>query len=323
MKRKKVWLIIFSLLIIPVLGIKIYFEIDNAIYNNKMEKLNNDNNLTVQIKTPVKHKTLKMEDYEIHYYVSGKSDKDAIVFLHPAFSDHRAFDQQIDFFSKSYRVITLDLIGHGLSAVNQSKDKIDASSQHIAKILEMEGFEKAHFVGVSIGSLIAQHVALNYPDKVKSLTALGGYNINKENKEVKKSQQSVNLGFIFRAIFSMKSFRKKTAEISCKSEKGQALFYQTTSHYNRKSFRVMQGLQKMVKNRKDVISQYPLLILAGEYDIDLAKKLAKAWHTETPQSKYMMIQDAGHCANIDKPLVFNILLKEFIDKVPNIQKPLE
>lgn len=95
----------------------------------------NNNELTVQIESSIEHKTLNLDGYEIHYYLSGKENNDPIVFLHPAFSDHRAFDLQIDHFSKDHRVITIDLIGHGLSKANRSTDKIDASSEHIRKFL--------------------------------------------------------------------------------------------------------------------------------------------------------------------------------------------
>jgi len=256
---------------------------------------------------------LYIDGYKIHYNVSGKENNDLIVFLHPAFSDHRAFDQQIDYFSKDYGVITIDLIGHGLSKANKSKDKIDVSSEHIRKILELEGYDRVNLVGVSMGSLIAQYFALKYPDKVKSLTALGGYDINKENKEVEKVQRASNLGLIFRAVFSIKSFRKKTAEITCITKKGQALFYETASFYERKSFLVMQGLQNVIKDRKNIKPNYPTLILTAEFDIELAKKLAKEWHTNLDNSEYFMIKDAGHCSNIDNPLEFNRLVKEFID----------
>ncbi len=273
-----------------------------------------NNETTVQIESSIEHKTLNMDGYEIHYNVSGKENNNAIVFLHPAFSNHRAFDQQIDYFSNDYRVITIDLIGHGLSKANKSKDKIDTSSEHLCEILESEGIDKANLVGVSMGSLIAQYFALQYPDKVKSLTALGGYDINKENKEVEKAQRASNLGLIFRAFFSMKSFRKKTAEITCSTKKGQALFYESTGFYERKSFLVMQGLQNVIKNRKNIKPKYPTLILTAEFDIELARKMAKEWHTNSDNSEYAMIKDAGHCANIDKPLEFNRLVKEFIDR---------
>lgn len=274
--------------------------------------MNKNNKYTIQIESSIEHKTFKKDTYEIHYFVSGKENNNLIVFLHPAFSDHRAFDQQIDFFSKKYRVITIDLIGHGLSKTNKSKDKIDISLKHIEKIIALEGFDKAHLVGVSMGSLIAQYFALYNPEKTKSLTTLGAYNINKENKEVQKAQMLSNLGLIFRALISIKSFRKTTAKITCTTKKGQALFYETTSRYERKSFMVMQGFQNVIKNRKDNKPQYPTLLLTGEFDVELAKKMAKEWHSEIDNSTYSIIENAGHCANIDNPLDFNRLVAGFI-----------
>ena len=258
-----------------------------------------------------------MRGYNIHYFMSGKGNNHLIVLLHPAFSDHRAFAQQIEYFSKNYCVITIDLIGHGLSKANNSKDKIDASTKHIERILQNEGFDKAHLVGVSMGSLIAQYFAVQFPEKTLSLTALGGYNINKENKEVAKAQNASNFGLVLRAILSMKSFRKKTAEITCKTKKGQALFYETSSHYERKSFMVMQGLQNVIKDREGTNPQYPTFILTGEFDIGLAKKMAKEWNTEIDYSEYSIIENAGHCANIDNPQAFNELLERFIQKTNN------
>lgn len=282
--------------------------------NKRIKQMSDNQDLAVQIETSIEHKTLCMDGYEIHYNVSGKENKDLIVFLHPAFSDHRAFDLQIDYFSKDYKVITIDLIGHGLSKAKNSNDKIDASSEHIHKILELEGNDGANIVGVSMGSLIAQYFAIQYPDKIRSLIALGGYDINKENKAVEKAQRAANLGLIFRAAFSMKSFRKKTAEITCMTKKGQALFYETSSFYERKSFLVMQGLQKVIKDRKIIKPKYPTLILTGEFDIELAKKLAKEWHANLDNSEYFMIKEAGHCANMDNPLEFYRLVREFINR---------
>ena len=118
----------------------------------------------------------------------------------------------------------------------------------------------------------------------------------------------------------MKAFRKRTAERICKSEKGQVLFYETTGHYERKSFMVMQGLQNVIKDRKNIKPKYPTLMLIGEFDIELSKKMAKEWHSEIEDSEYIMIKDAGHCANIDKPLEFNEILIDFINRNEEYQK---
>lgn len=311
-KKKRILLkILFSIIVIATC-IKIFFSIDNYLYENKIEKMKSNNELLIETKSQVEHKKIDFNDFTINYYVSGDKDSNLVVFLHPAFSDHRAFEQQLDFFSKDFRVITIDLIGHGLSQANKSKDKIDSSINHINKILETEGYSNAHFVGVSMGSLIAQYYALNYPEKIKSLTALGSYNINKENKEVAKAQRGYNLNLMFRAVFSMKAFRKYAASVTAETEKAKAQFYESTSFYQRKSLLVMQGLQNVIKDRETTRPKYPLLILNGEHDIDLAVKMAKEWHSEMENCKFEIIKGAGHCANMDNPEEFNKMVKSFI-----------
>ena len=59
------------------------------------------------------------------------------------------------------------------------------------------------------------------------------------------------------------------------------------------------------------------MILAGEFDIDLAKIMAKAWHSEVDNSEYCIIENAGHCANLDMPIEFNELVEKFIIKANN------
>ncbi len=314
MRIKKYIKRILLILILSVSVTKLYFEIDNYYYTLKLENMEDNDHLIIAIKNKIEHKTIKINDCEIHYYLSGQQNKNTILFLHPAFSDHSAFDQQIDYFSNDYKVITIDLIGHGLSKAAKSKDKIDASAEHIEKLLKTENIKQVNLVGVSIGSLIAQYFALKHPAKIKTLTALGGYSINKENKDIEKAQRSSNLGLILRAVFSMKAFRKKTALMTCHSEKGQALFYKTLTHYERKSFMVMSGLQNIVKDRETITQNYPTFIMTGEFDIELAKEMAKDWNSNSSNSEYCMIKNAGHCANIDEPRVFNQNVKAFIDK---------
>lgn len=316
-KRKNILLIILTVILVPILGLKIYFEVDTVFYEKRIEQMKKNNELNIQIESSIEHKTLNMDDYEIHYFVSGKENNDPIVFLHPAFSDHRAFNQQIDFFSKDYRVITIDLIGHGLSKANKSKDKIDASSEHIKKILDIEGFDKAHLVGVSMGTYIAQYFALNYPEKVLSMTIVGGLDINVNNEEAEKAQRSEQVKWMVRALFSMNSFRGYVSKNVVSKLQEQARFYEMASLFKRKSFTVMSGLANILQERENITIDYPLLFLCGDKDIDLTKKISKEWHESEPSSEYCIIKNAGHCANMDNPKDFNRIVKEFIEKIIN------
>ena len=263
-------------------------------------------------KTNMETKSLRESGYEIRYYVGGKTDGELVFFLHPAFSDHSAFNTQIEAFTKEYRVITIDLLGHGLSKMRQGQDKIDKSTNHIAKILELEQYDKAHFVSVSMGSLLAQYFALSHPEKVTSQTLVASYNINVVDKEIGNAQLAYNLKLAIRAIFSKKAFRSYLAKMTAISEEGQAVFYASAKHFELKSLNAMQGLQHVIKDRTLGKNPYPTLIVSGDGDLEISKNAAKKWHTQLDNSQYVLMKNAGHCVNMDKPEEFNELVLNFL-----------
>ncbi len=265
-----------------------------------------------KINSKIEHGVLEKDGYAIHYFGSGDKGKEAIVFLHPAFGDHRCFAKQIDPFAENYRVLTMDLLGHGLSQVGKAKDKLDSSAQHIEEIFESTGIKRAHVVGVSMGSLIAQDFAIKHPQRVLSLTVLGGYDITKENKELARAQRKELGKWLFKMVFSMNAFRKYVASVSLVDKKEQARFYESARLFTRRSFIVMSGLGKLIGQRENGRLPLPLLILVGEKDLALALKTSAQWHAEVKDSRFYVIENAGHCANMDNPAKFNEVLLNFI-----------
>ena len=63
---------------------------------------------------------------------------------------------------------------------------------------EAEKIEKAHFMGVSIGSLLAQHFVYNYPDIALSLTSVGGYPIYADNQLIENAQKAEQKKWIWK-----------------------------------------------------------------------------------------------------------------------------
>lgn len=309
MKRKKVLYI--SLVILGIFG---FFSISTMISNTQFENqaqkmIDNDKS---EVESTIEKKEIQQNGYSIFYYGTGDKEKELIIFLHPAFADHRCFDKQIDYFAKEFRVVTIDMLGHGLSKVGNSNDKIDFTIHHIDTILKNEGYSKAHFVGVSMGTLIAQYYSLHYPDKVQSMTILGGYDINANNEEISKAQRSENIKWIFKALFSMNSFRRYVSSVSVSNPVEQARVYEMVSLFTRKSFTCMSGLGNILKQRADIVRSYPLLILCGDKDNELAMRISKKWHANEPTSKFHMIKNAGHCANMDNANEFNNIVMSFI-----------
>lgn len=258
-------------------------------------------------------KQLIKEGYEISYNTYGDSNNECIIFLHPAFFDNKCFYKQVDFFSQAYFVITMDLMGHGLSCIKKTDKQIDETSNHILEILKIEGIDTAHLVGISLGSLIIQHFAYYNPNKTKTLTVVGGYNIHKDNSKMLKAQNKEQLKWIFMIIFAMDKFRKYISNGLVSIDSEREIVYNSTKSFKRSSLRVMQGVSKIFIP-SDKFSEIPILLLCGAKDIDLTKEALAAWHKTEPNSEYNIIENAGHCANMDNSKEFNNIVLKFIEK---------
>lgn len=294
-------------IVIVVIALKLWIEVGNFAYTKKIDQI-----AEIDMKKIMVHKTISIQGTEIHYFSNDKQDAESILFLHPAFSDHSCFDNQIDFFAKHFNVITVDLLGHGLSSVGKSKDKIDQSAKHLNQILIKENIKKIHIVGVSMGSLLAQDFAAKFPLKTLSVTALGGYDINHIYPEINKAQRKEMSKWLFKVLFSMDAFRRYAASVSAINEHEQTNFYNSTKGFTRKSFMAMSALGNIIAERESIIRSYPLLILSGESDNELALQVARKWHDKETGSQFYVIKNAGHCANMDNPMEFNKIVFDFI-----------
>ena len=247
----------------------------------------------------------KLENTSIYYWTNDTEVGSAIIFIHPAFANHTCFDAQLDY----YRVITIDLIGHGKSI---GKGTIEDTAIYINQIMETEKIEKINLVGVSIGAVLVQDFANKYPRKVSSLTCIGGYNTNNFDKSLQKSNTKQQMKMMLKAMFSIKAFAKDNKRISAYTKEAQEKFYEMNLEFKKSSFKYLATLGKLVNKYQTQRRDYPLLIGVGEYDNDMAKKAALIWHESELNSEYVEFFGAGHIVNMDTPEQFNRVLKKVI-----------
>ena len=106
----------------------------------------------------------------ISYTDQGKGT--AVVLLHGFLENKKMWNAFIPEWSKKFRIITIDLLGHGetecLSYVHSMEDNADA----VHEVLSELRIRKAIFVGHSMGGYVALAFAELYPDVVKGLVLL-------------------------------------------------------------------------------------------------------------------------------------------------------
>jgi pimeloyl-ACP methyl ester carboxylesterase len=92
-----------------------------------------------------------------------------LVFIHEVATDHRLWTYQRSYFQSSYRVITVDVLGHGQAAWPEHELSIEHAAQRVQQLIERLGVGPVFAIGVSMGALIALQVALNAPTLIQGL----------------------------------------------------------------------------------------------------------------------------------------------------------
>lgn len=258
--------------------------------------------------------TLTYNNYDIYYRKAGKPQNPCIVFLHPAFGDHTIFNEQFDALADNYFLIAPDMLGHGKTQPEKTSDQLDVTLEHVRAILDEHAIEKCHLAGASLGSLAVQAFAAAYPERALSVTVIGGYSIHKNNKNLQKAQSKEIFSWIFKLLFNMDGFRKYIAGASSYREVGYERMLAASQAVERKALMYMQGMGKLFSDREEPVP-YPLLIVYGDHEQEIALEHGKTWAPLEPTARLEIIENAGHCANIEQPQAFNALYRDFLSSL--------
>jgi len=98
---------------------------------------------------------------------------EAIVFLHFSGANLMMWQRAIPCFQERYRLVLVDLRGHGKSDRPESGYHMDEMAADIASMLPQLGLERCHVIGSSLGAEVGLSLAANYPEKVLSLVCDG------------------------------------------------------------------------------------------------------------------------------------------------------
>lgn len=122
---------------------------------------------------------LERDGLKLNYYVDDFTDpwKNAptIIMLHGAMANAQRFYSWVPGLCRDYKVVRLDLRGHGDSGVPSPDTELSIAVlvQDVIALMDHLRCDSAHFVGNSAGGYVAQHLAMDHPERVRSLALFG------------------------------------------------------------------------------------------------------------------------------------------------------
>src|SRR5690349_22166514 len=106
----------------------------------------------------------------LHHQISGRPDGPVLVFINSLGSDFRIWQEVVPAFTDQFRIVVYDKRGHGLSDAPPAPYTIDDHTDDLIALLDRLRIERAALVGLSVGGMISQRLAVRSPERVTAIT---------------------------------------------------------------------------------------------------------------------------------------------------------
>jgi 3-oxoadipate enol-lactonase len=242
---------------------------------------------------------------DLYYELQGNAaSQECIVFLNGLTQSTLAWALVTPYFKNNYKIILLDFIFQGQSAKEGEWRNFEQHAGDVKGLLETEGIKKTHLVGLSYGSFVAQHFAVNFPAMLNKLVLIStvahknpyfeAIELGWENA-LKLGGYNLLLDIMLPSVLSEEYFLNPLIPIDTMKEARKDL--------NQNSGAILK-LMKATKERNDFRKELhkittPTLIIQGEKDTLLPVHMANEVHLNIKNSKFIIIPQAGHTLNLE------------------------
>ena len=261
---------------------------------------------------------------KVRLYYEEAGSGTPIIFLHEFAADHTNWEPQMRYFSRGHRCIAYSARGYSPSDVPPSPEAY--SYKHFytdaLAVLDHLGIDKAHLVGLSMGSYSSLQIGLNAPQRARSMTLAGvGSGSNLANLDAFRKQCMANAEQ-FEGIGSVevaKVTREAPGRIPflVKDPRGHADFYAALARHDAKgsanTMRGFQGGRPSIYTLTEAIAKVPTpaLIICGDED-DACVEPSLFLKKHLPAAGLTLFPKSGHVLNLEEPALFNEMVERFI-----------
>jgi pimeloyl-ACP methyl ester carboxylesterase len=248
-------------------------------------------------------------------YYEEKGNGPPVVLIHGGLLGRRMWDEQLEAFSKNYRVIRYDVRGFGKSA---TPTKPYSHAQDLHDLLGFLKIDRAAIVGLSLGSMIAVDFALSYPDMVSSLVlagpAVNGFDWNPaDEKQARKAIRLAVNGENEQAIDALMKdpYLASAAERPDLAGKMRAMVTDNLQSMLTSSILERPVRPAAIKRLKEI--HVPTLVVIGTRDVADSQKNADLLKSQVPNCQRIDIKGSGHLVNLEKPKEFDAAVLGFLE----------
>jgi 3-oxoadipate enol-lactonase len=262
----------------------------------------------------MKKQFAQINGYRLSFAAIGAETAPAVVLSHALATRGEVWGYQLPLLSRHFRVILYDVRGHGESEVSGDNYSLEELANDVLKLLDHLSIARAALVGLSLGGMIGQVLALAAPERLSALALCStGSEANEAmqaNLELRieavrlkgmDSQVEPTLARWFSPVF-VQSAPQTTAWI--------AELIRTTSPDG--FIGCCRALQKLNLTERLKHIKVPTLLIPGENDQSFPTSVSEAMRERIDGSRVKILPGAAHLGIVEQAHGFNEVLLPFL-----------
>ncbi len=277
--------------------------------------------------------TAKVDSIELYYEDHGSGD--SLLLIMGLAADSMAWLFQVPELSKHYRTITFDNRGVGRSSKPSGPYTISQMADDTAGLLDVLGIARTHVVGVSMGGMIAQELALRHPQRVRGLVLACTY--PEPDADIERQRQfsveqlggsvtaSGDIQVDLKALDPMAFFQQllplafNQEFIEKELPKIMPLFAGALQYGFSMEAILGQVAAVMTHKATDRLHQIksPMLVITGDADRLVPPANSDVLAKHIPGARLVKVPGGSHGFNFETPEVFNREVLNFLATVRN------
>jgi 3-oxoadipate enol-lactonase len=244
-----------------------------------------------------------------------------IVFLHAFPLNRTMWAQQEEALSSQFRILTIDLRGHGESDAPLWHYTLDQSADDVSALLSQLGIQQSLFVGLSMGGYILFAFYRKYATRVKGLiladTRAPADTVEGKNGRFHMAQRAYKEGpSAIADLMIPKLLSPQTIQTR------PDLVLRVSAMIENNQISGIVGDLMAMAERPDSIPLLrqitcPTQIIVGELDQATPLSDAKLMADQIPNVRLAIIPEAAHLANLEQPEAFNQIVTAFASGIAN------
>lgn len=262
----------------------------------------------------------------VRVFYTSRGEGEPLLMLQGVGVIGQGWQPQVQALSESYQVATIDNRGIGQSQPCSAAVTIAAMAEDALAVMDELGWSRAHLIGHSMGGVIAQHLALQAPERVRSLSLVCTFSRGPEAARltwpVLKMTLRTRLGT---AAMRRRAFMEILMPPSHLVGKDVAALAKETAELIGRDLAtsppiLMKQLQAMrgsdLSGRLAQLIGIPTLVISASQDPIALTEYGRRLHEAIPGSRYVELEHASHGVPIEQPQRLNPLLLDFLKGLP-------